>query len=352
MRLLVITQKVDERDDVLGFFTNWIFALSKHADKVYVICLTKGMYRLPENVTVVSLGKEKGYPKVIQAALFYWHAFNFLLETDGVFVHMAPEYVRALYPLNIFFKKPIVMWYAHIKVSATARWALDHVTYVCTPSKESFEYNSPKVIATGHGINTDVFKPMNVPQEGEVLSLGRISRVKRIETLLKALKIIKHDLASETVVDIYGSPARNEDDAYIAHLRDLEQHYGLGASVSWKGSIANKDAPRIYAAHKLFVRMQGGGGFGKVELEAMSMGLPAIVPTEVYKEDLAEWADDLYFKEDDAHGLAQKIEHVLAWSEEKRMAYAKRARDLVVTKHNIEHVAEEVVRLLNKAQKS
>jgi glycosyltransferase involved in cell wall biosynthesis len=351
MRLLVITQKVDETDDVLGFFTHWIAALSKRVDSVKVICLAKGLYSLPDNVEVVSLGKERRYPKLVQAVLFYWHAFKFLLGTDGVFVHMAPEYVRVLYPLNIFFHKPIVMWYAHVKVSPMARWALDHVNYVCTPSRESFEYNSPKVVATGHGINTEVFKPMEAPQEGDVLSLGRISKVKRIETLLRALKIIKHDLASEIVVDIYGSPARPEDDTYLAHLRELEHQYGLSSSVRWKGSVANRESPKIYASHRIFVRMQGGGGFGKVELEAMSMGLPAIVPTDVYKDDLAEWADDLYFTEDDAQALAHKIERVLGWSEERRRAYAIQARQLVVTKHNIEHVAEEVVRLLNKGFK-
>ena len=346
MRLLIICQKVDEGDDVLGFFVYWIRALAQRVESVKVIALEKGGFDLPQNVEVISLGKEMSYSKFDQALRFYWFAFKFLLKSDGVFVHMAPEYVRALYPLNLIFRKPIVMWYAHIKVSPVAKWAIKHVNFVCTPSKESFLHDSDKVIATGHGINTELFTPMSVPIQGDVLSLGRISKVKRIEVLIKALKILKHDLNSSTVANIYGAPARPEDDAYLSHLRDLEHQWGLAETVHWKGPVSNLEAPQVYAAHRIFVRMQGEGGFGKVELEAMSMGIPAIVPTNIYENELAEWHDDLYYPEDDAHELAKKIERVLNWSDEHRDAYAKRAREVVVRRHNIEHVAETVVKLL------
>ena len=60
MKLLIITQKVDDHDDVLGFFVRWIEEFAKYVEKVTVVCLQKGTYYLPDNVTVLSLGKE--YP--------------------------------------------------------------------------------------------------------------------------------------------------------------------------------------------------------------------------------------------------------------------------------------------------
>jgi len=351
MRLLVITQKVDQEDDVLGFFVGWIRALSKEADFVDVICLSKGKYELPQNVRVRSLGKEKGDHKFIRAIKFYYYAFSSLYKAGGVFVHMVPEYVRAIYPLNFFFRKPIVMWYAHIKVSKTAKWAINHVNYVLTPSKESFEFDSPKVISTGHGINPDIFKPdSSVTKKSEsVLSLSRISKVKRIETLIEAIKILVYEKDKTNInVDIYGKPARIEDVQYLEDLKNLVAKYKLEKNVFWAGAVANVDAPDVYRKHSVFVRMQGGGGFGKTELEAMSVGIPAILPTEVYKKDLGEYAEDLFFVENDAETLADRIERVLNWSEEKKIKYATLARQIVVEKHNAKNVANKIVSLLKK----
>jgi glycosyltransferase involved in cell wall biosynthesis len=72
------------------------------------------------------------------------------------------------------------------------------------------------------------------------------------------------------------------------------------------------------------------------------------VPTDVYKKDLGHFGEELYFAEDNAEELALKIERVLSWSEEKRAEYASISRKLVVEKHNIENVAEKIVKLLKK----
>ncbi|MEK7194214.1 MAG: glycosyltransferase family 4 protein [Patescibacteria group bacterium] len=344
MKILIITQKVDESDDILGFFVSWIEAIGRKVDKIDVICLAKGKYNLSNNVSVVSLGKEKGFPKIFRVIIFYFYLLCILPRVDGVFVHMAPEYVKALHPLNIFFKKPIVMWYAHIKVSNTAKWAMEHVDYILTPSKESFEMDSPKVIATGHGINTEIFEPLNLEPELDVLAISRISRVKRLETLIEAAWILKGRGKSPSI-SIYGKPARPEDQEYFAELKRKVRTYHLG-NIDWRGSVANMDTPKIYASHRLHVRMQGGGGFGKTELEAMSMGIPSIVPTSVYIKDLNDFGSGLYFKEDDAEELANKIEKVLAWNKKRRQKYATIARKLVVEKHNVNNMAEKFVNLL------
>ncbi len=349
MKILVITQKVDENDDVLGFFTYWIKNISTEVDEVKIICLQKGKFNLPPNVNVFSLGREWFAPKFIQGILFYIYAFYSLLNVEGVFVHMAPEYVKALYPLNVLFKKPIVMWYAHIKVSENAKWAIERVNYVLTPSKESFSLDSPKVIATGHGIDTNLFKPMEKEKIGDVVTISRISLVKRFETLIEAANILVNEYKINLTFNIYGQPARIEDDEYLKKLKSMCKKYNLENNIFWKGAISNKETNTIYNSHKIFVRMQGGGGFGKTELEAMACGLPAITPTPVYKNDLGKYFGDLYFEEDDAKTLALKIKNVLEWNSSTRDDYSNIARDLVEKNHNIKNVAKEVVSLLKKA---
>lgn len=345
MKILIITQKVDEEDDVLGFFTYWIKSLAEKVEGVEVICLAKGKFDLPPNVRIYSIGKDRRWPKFMQAAAFYFYALRLLPNIDGVFVHMAPEYVRAIYPLNVLFKRPIVMWYAHIKVSSTARWAIAHVDHILTPSKESFGMDSTKVVSTGHGINTEMFSPREKVLMGDVLVLSRISRVKKIETIIEAARF----LPKEIRIKIYGKPAREEDEAYLAELRSLVSKYSLEEQISWQGAVSNKNSPEVYAAHKIFVRLQGGGGFGKTELEAMSMGIPAIVPTEVYLNELGEFGRELYFPENDYKTLAERIESVLSWDADKRGRYANLSRQLVIEKHNVKNVAQAVIDFLEKA---
>ena len=55
MRLLILTQKVDQNDDILGFFHGWIREFSKNFETITVISLGVGEYNLPANVRVLSL---------------------------------------------------------------------------------------------------------------------------------------------------------------------------------------------------------------------------------------------------------------------------------------------------------
>ena len=63
MRLLVLTQKVDQDDEILGFFHTWISLFSEHTDSVEVITLSEGRHDLPKNVHVHSMRKKSGDPQ-------------------------------------------------------------------------------------------------------------------------------------------------------------------------------------------------------------------------------------------------------------------------------------------------
>ena len=93
MRLLITTQILDKNDTNLGFFHTWIEKLAAKVEQVYVICLKKGNYDLPKNVTVMSLGKEQGSVSSLKYAIrFYRCLWGLRGKYDNVFVHMNPEY--------------------------------------------------------------------------------------------------------------------------------------------------------------------------------------------------------------------------------------------------------------------
>ena len=93
MKLLIITQKVDKQDAVLGFFHRWLLEFTKNFEKITVICLERGVFDLPHNAKVLSLGKEQGKSRVKYLWNFYKYIWSERKNYDTVFVHMNQEYV-------------------------------------------------------------------------------------------------------------------------------------------------------------------------------------------------------------------------------------------------------------------
>jgi len=93
MKLLILTQIVDLNDDVLGFMHGWIAEFAKNCELVTVICLKKGETNLPDNVKVLSLGKETGRSRIKYLLNFYRYIWQYRGNYDNIFVHMNEQYV-------------------------------------------------------------------------------------------------------------------------------------------------------------------------------------------------------------------------------------------------------------------
>src|SRR5437899_240970 len=105
MKLLIITQSVDLENPVLGFFHRWLIEFAKNYERVTIICLEEGKHDLPENVKVLSLGKEsekseqdsmsknQSPRKLRYIGRFYKYIWQRRKNYDAVFVHMNPIYV-------------------------------------------------------------------------------------------------------------------------------------------------------------------------------------------------------------------------------------------------------------------
>src|SRR5687767_9199425 len=110
MKLLIITQKVDRNDDVLGFFHTWIERFGKKFDSIKVICLYKGEHSFASNIEVLSLGKEENLSKIGYLTRFYSYIWGLRNDYDGVFIHMNPQYVVLGGPLWRMLGKRVVLW--------------------------------------------------------------------------------------------------------------------------------------------------------------------------------------------------------------------------------------------------
>ena len=193
MKLLVITQIVDETDSNLGFFHNWLKKIASKVDHLYVICLKEGKHSLPGNVTILSLGKENTVSRFEYVCRFYKYIWRYRHEYDNVLVHMNPEYVVLGGLLWKVWHKKVLLWYLHKSVDFKLRVAEKLVTKIFTASAESFRLPSKKVKIVGHGIDLTEFTARTKPLSGKIslVTVGRTTRSKDLKTLIIGVAELK-----------------------------------------------------------------------------------------------------------------------------------------------------------------
>lgn len=283
MRLLVITQKVDKGDAILGFFHTWIVEFSKKFEAVSVVCLEKGECDFPHNVKVYSLGKESRRSRIKYITNFYNYIVGLNREYDAVFVHMNQEYIILG---GIFWKllrKKIYFWRNHPHGSLLTRIAVWLSNKVFCTSSFSYTAKFKKTVLMPVGIDTELFKSIqNTKYPYSILSLGRISPVKNIHLMIEAAKILK-ERGVNFVLDIVGDPANPEDVEYKKKL--IEEAKGL--PVNFLPGVPNDKTPEIYTSHEIFLNLTPSGSFDKTILEAVACGCRVLVMPNQAAEEIA-----------------------------------------------------------------
>lgn len=333
MRLLLLTQVVDKDDAILGFFHRWIEEFAKHFEHIDIVCLKKGIYTLPENVTVYSLGKESGENNVKYLVKFYqyfWHCFM-SNHTDYVFFHMGAIYNMLAAPFFLvrgIRKTTFIWWKTHGHINLAGRIALRFVDTVFTASKESFPIASKKRVVVGHAIDTDFFMPQAfVPPPGPaILFVGRVMRIKRVELVIETLRVLRSENIAATV-RIVGSIA---DAEYREELKQLVREYALEAYVTFVAGTHQQALLREYCTASVVMNPSETGSLDKVVLEAMACGVPVVAPVRAYGEILS------------AHGLAVSTQEPSAYaaaiktvieSSQRRHELGTALREVVVKEH-------------------
>jgi len=321
MKLLILTQKVDQADPILGFFHEWIREFSKNCQSVIVICLEKGSFDLPPNVKVVSLGKERGVSKLGYVLNFYKLIWKLRKDYDAVFVHMNQVYVLLG---GLFWKayhKKIALWYVHRQATPSLYLAEKLVDQVFTSSKESFPIKSNRVNYVGHGIDSSRFVGNAFNQDTSktnIVYVGRVTSIKNIETLILAGEILYKKLPKLSI-EIYGDTMNDRDLFYMEKLKDLIRDKSLENVVLFKGSIPNIRIAEVYRHANLSVNMSPIGGWDKAVIESIVALCPVFVMNNALKPVFLECSDRFLFKYQDPNDLAQKIESFLSSKDQEEV---------------------------------
>ena len=335
MKLLLITQKVDRNDPILGFFHNWILKFSEKFKEVSVICLEKGEYNLPKNVRVFSLGKESKKSKIKYVVNLYRYILGLYADYDAVFIHMNQEYILLGGFLWKILRKRIYFWRNHQHgslLTEIAVWLSDKV--FCT-SKFAFVSKYKKTSLMPVGIDLDKFKIQNSKfkieeRENKILFLGRISPIKRPELLIEALGILK-EKNLDFICDFYGDPL-SEDENYYDSLKARTKELGLENKVNFYEGIPNHETPEIYGEHNLFVNLTPSGSFDKTILEAAACGCMIVAAN---KSLIGDIDNRMIIKNDSPDDIARTIDFWLNTNDEEKIKASEKLREYVVKNHSL-----------------
>ncbi|PIP65572.1 hypothetical protein COU77_02130 [Candidatus Peregrinibacteria bacterium CG10_big_fil_rev_8_21_14_0_10_49_16] len=333
MKLFIITQKVDRRDPILGFFHRWVEEFAQTCDKVTVIGLSVGEYALPSNVVVETLGKDWGVSKIFQLCRFWWLQWKLRKEYDVVLVHMTPIWVVLGWKMWWLFRKPVYLWYE----ARGTKWPLRFSLLVARKVFSASEYGMPlptkKSIIVGHGIDTKRFCPdPSIERDPTLLvTVGRITRAKRLDVLLRTL----HALPPQYHLTVVGMPITADDSQVLSGLQEFLHNFDLHDRVT----ISSLEQPA------LVLLLQRAGMFlhasetslDKAVLEACACECPVVSLSSAVQPELPE-----RLRVNDEN-MATKVEEFFVLPEEKQSEICQQLRRNVTEKHGLPSLVRRLV---------
>jgi glycosyltransferase involved in cell wall biosynthesis len=345
MKLLIITQKVDERDANLGFFHQWIETFAHHVEHLTVICLEEGTHHLPPNVRVMSLGKEVGASRFTYITRFLHYILAERKMYDSVFVHMNPEYIVLGGWVWMLLRKKVGLWYTHKSVTRKLKIAESFVSVIFSASKESFRLPTKKLMVTGHGIDTARFAPRASSQSHPtLLTAGRISPSKNIRALVEAVHIL-HSKGISLKLNIAGGPITDQDKIYFSELQEKVRTFQLNKVIHFVGNISAREMPAFYQSGQFFINLSDTGSIDKAVLEAMSSGLIVLTSNEAFKEELRTISPELFLESTESPIVAERIEALLKMPQEEIHTLQKKLRERVVKNHNLDTLIKRIINI-------
>jgi len=329
--------------------------MAEQVHSITVVCLKEGEHDdLPDNVKVKSIGKEKGEGKRGYLRNFYKHCFQLFKnkDVDVVFVQMIEIFALLIWPLALFFGKPIIWWKAHGNLSWKSKLAAKLVTKIVTSSEGGFPIKTNKKIITGQGVDTDYFKQKEKynKEVKKIIWVGRISPVKNIETLIKAADILVNQKGHQLTFYIIGSVPLKVQEVYFEGLKKEVENKKLENNVRFIGSVPHQEIVRTYQEADVFINTGQTGSLDKTVLEAMSTGTVVINSNPGFKEIFKDFPFAQFAKKD-ASILVEHLELVMNMKAEEKQEWGNKLRQIVVSDHNIDNLVNKLLEVFIKVTK-
>jgi len=214
-------------------------------------------------------------------------------EFDIVFTRMiGPHILIPAIISKLLFRKKFVMFIGgamqvirskkNCFIRPIIKIAVGMADEICTHSPvviEDFEQHmggkikQKKIHFLNHYVDIEKFKPQNNGEkENTIISIGRISRIKGFELLIKTVPYIVEEI-NNFKIKIVG-PIQDQD--YFQELTDLSKKGNCQKHIEFVEGVSHDDLVKLLNQSKIFVSTSKAIGVSTAIAEAMSCGIPVI----------------------------------------------------------------------------
>jgi len=233
-------------------------------------------------------------------------------------------------------RKLIWWWMCYFN---TAQWLIVPSKYT---KKILIEHgmSKEKIIVVPNPVNAT--KNKNVKKKKNmILHVGRLSPEKKVETIVKSLKYVKHDF----------NMVITSDGPMMDYLKDLAVKEGVADKVKFTGFVSRKTLDKYYDQAELFATAAEFDTFNNCVAEAVTHNLPVIINSNSGATDfVTNGKNGIIIKKDDPREYAKKIDWLL-FNSDVREALSK-AGDKIKEYTSIENITKKIEDLYTNFNKS
>ena len=193
------------------------------------------------------------------------------------------------------------------------------------------------------GIKVDDTKKV-INSTMQLLFVGRIARVRRIELLLQAVEKLKFPFH----LTIAGGEEKTSSvtrSGYLQDLKELTHRLNLNSKVTFTGRKTQEELKEYYRMADLFVYPSKYENFGQPLIEAGAHGLPIIATSVGVARDIIIDGETGYLTSDDPKAMSDRIQ--LLHDQKLRQQMGVKIKDLVREKFEWENIMDQYIDLYN-----
>lgn len=195
-----------------------------------------------------------------------------------------------------------------------------------------------RIVVVPGGFDSNKFQPSDGAKKYDLILIGRISKVKRIDIFLRALKVLRNKIPDTKAVIVGDGPDRNE-------LESLCEELGLSEAVTFAGW--QKNVGDWISASRVFSLTSESEGLSQAMMQAMMAGLPAVVTDVGDLSDLVvNGRNGCLVKDLEPEQFAQEYFNILGDLQHER--YLKDNAYADTRKYSYERVADQWNGILKK----
>jgi glycosyltransferase involved in cell wall biosynthesis len=347
-RLVVITQRVDPEDPVLGATVAKLRALAERVDELVVLADGDAPGALPANARVHRFAARTKLGRGLRFVRALARELRRAPRPVAVLAHMCPIYAVLAAPLARPLRVPVLLWFAHWRASPTLRLAVRLADRVVTVDAASVPVATSRIAVIGHGIEMrDFVTPPHAAADGRfrLLALGRYSAAKGLAVVLRGVAEARAG-GVDVRLRCHGAALTPAEAAHREDLERLVDELRLGDSVTLGGPVPRSDVPGLLADADALVNNMRPGAPDKVVFEAGAAGVPVLVSNPSFEELAGDLRPRLLFRRDDASDLAAAIYGLAALESADRRRLGSTLHDRVVAGHSVGRWADRLLEVV------